>query len=167
MKTRHRIGILLVLLVLVLVLPTAAFANKRLWKAQLTTGAELHEVVGSSARGSMTLGTNPDGSLRFLMSVRGLSSDVTGAHLHGPADATQNAPVIITLCGNPAPSAAGSCNVVDGVLIVEGNITPSLLAAWGLSGGTFFNYLNNDLVYVNVHTLLNPAGEARGQLIGQ
>jgi hypothetical protein len=168
MRHQHRLLVIAVLIALVLAIPSAAFANKRVWKARLSTDAELHEVVGSTARGSLILATNPDGSLHFILQVRELSGPVSGAHFHAPADTTQNASVKLTLCGNPAPSAfGGACPFDNGTMYVEGDITPSLLAAWGLPGGTFFDWLDAGLVYVNVHTALNPAGESRGQLAPQ
>lgn len=168
MSHKQRLITFIGLLCLLLLLPTTAFARKSVWKARLSTGSELHTVVGSNASGSMVLATNADGSLHFVLRVINLSGPVGGAHLHGPADASQNAPVLITLCGNPAPSATGGC-VVDssGTMYIEGNIDSSLLAASGINGATLFGYLDSELIYVNVHTGLNPSGETRGQLLRQ
>lgn len=166
MNTKHRMIVLAVLLAMLLALPAAAFARKRVWTGQLTTGAELHEVVGSDARGSIAVGTNPDGSLRFALQVRGLTSAPTGAHLHGAATPEENAPVLLTLCGGPAPSVAGECVLIGGILTISGELDPMLLRG-GVTPAEFFGFLEDDLLYVNVHTPLNPAGEARGQLIGR
>jgi hypothetical protein len=165
MTNKQRLMIFAVLIALMLALPAAALANKRIWRGQLTADAELHDVVGSAARGHIFLGTNLDGSLRVGLQVRGLSGPATGAHLHGPATTEENAGVLITLCGaGPAPSVAGNCNVVDGYLVLEGDITTSILAARGIPGDVLVGYLDDGLIYVNVHTALNPAGETRGQL---
>lgn len=159
---------LLVAIVLTLVAASTALAAKRVYKAQLNAANELHEVVDSSARGSAVFSRRPDG-LDFMLVVRGLSGPPGGAHIHAPADATQNAPVVLTLCGGPAPSAAGDCAsaFADGTLQIQGRITSSLLAQWGLQAATLDGWLEDGLAYVNVHTALNPAGEARGQIIGQ
>jgi hypothetical protein len=161
---------LLVAIVLTLVVASTALAAKRVYKAQLSAANELHEVVGSSARGSAVFSRRPDG-LDFMLVVRGLSGAPTGAHIHAPADATQTAGVVLTLCGNPAPSAAGSCasgfDESTGELQIQGQITSSLLAQWGLQAATLDGWLEDGLAYVNVHTALNPAGEARGQIIRQ
>ena len=161
--------VLFVLVILALALPSGAvLARKQIFKAVLTTDAELHTVVGSSARGSAALTSAPDGSLNFQVVVRGLSGPAMAAHIHGPADASTNAGVLITLCGNPQPSAAGACvTSADGTLTIFGNISSSLLAQSGVTGAQFFDYLNSGLLYINVHTALNPAGEARGQLLDQ
>lgn len=165
MSKRKRLLFILVLTAILLAVPMAALARKHVWKARLTTGAELHQVVDSNATGSAVFTTNPDGSLRFMLFVRGLSGPAVGAHIHAPATTAENAPVVLTLCGNPAPAAAGACTMdADGNLYVEGNIDSSLLAAWGLPGGQLFAWLNDGMAYVNVHTALNPAGEVRGQI---
>jgi CHRD domain len=79
----------------------------------------------------------------------GLSSVVASpfAHIHGPAAAGSNAPVIFALTYD--------------------------LATSGKLGGTFtltdaqITDLKAGLYYVNVHTVNNPSGEVRGQLIKQ
>lgn len=162
---RRRILIFIVLALMLVALPTATvLANKQAWKAAIATTNELHTVFGSSARGTGNFGTNPDGSLHFIISIRGLSGDPTGAHLHAPADTTQTAGVVVTLCGaGPGVPVLGACTLVDGVLTIEGDITGGNLN--GMGGGAFFNNLRDGLVYFNVHTVANPAGEARGQLV--
>lgn len=168
MHTRKRTLFVLLALVLLVALPSSALANKRLYQAKLSAGAELHEVVGApDARGSMNLAYYPGGEVRFQLVVRNLSGPALGAHLHGPADESQNAPIILSLCGNPGPSALGGDCPWDPDLkgfVINGLLTPGLAQAWGLTGAQFKNYLDGGLVYVNVHTALNPAGEARGQL---
>lgn len=166
MKGTKRFSLLVVVVTLLAALPMTVLANKQIFQATLTTGAELHDVVDSNARGSFTLGFNPDGSMRFLMNVRNLSGTPSGAHIHGPAAEDQNAPVLLSLCGAPAPSAAGDCtfDADTSTLTVSANITPSLLQQWGIGGGQFISFLSDGLLYVNVHTALNPAGEVRGQI---
>jgi hypothetical protein len=164
MKRQSRIVIILVLLALLVAIPASALASKQVWKARLTTESELHQVVGSSAVGSALFTTNLDGSISFTLFVRGLSGPATGAHIHGPADASQNGPVILSLCGNPAPAAVTECTTEDGTLSIEGAITSNLMAAWGLRARDLIEWMNTSMVYVNVHTALNPAGEVRGQI---
>lgn len=170
MKRNRLMVTLLLAVMLTLAVTSTALAVKRLYKARLSAANELHEVVGSSASGSAVFVRRPDG-LEFMLVVRGLSGSPTGAHIHAPATASENAPVAISLCGNPGPSAVGSCDTGydsgTGTLQLQGQITSSLLAQWGVTAATLDGWLEGDLAYVNVHTALNPAGEARGQIIGQ
>ncbi len=165
MSKRNRTILIVVALLLVLALPTAALANTKKWMAGLSTTNELHEVVGSQAGGSMALRATATG-YHFKLVVVGLSGAPTGAHIHGPATAAENAPVLISLCGAPAPAALPTCGeIVDGKLIVEGDLTSALFAQWGLGGAYFRDLLNTSMTYVNVHTELNPMGEVRGQIV--
>ena len=166
MRKISRLVILVSLVAMLFVLPSTALANKPLFKTNLTTAAEVHPVVGSNARGSILLGTWPD-AVRFQAVVYNLSGPATGVHIHAPATTSQNAPVLITLCGAPAPAALATCSYDNGTLLIQGQITSSLLAQWGVTGPQFMGYLEDGLAYVNVHTALNPMGEVRGQLSEQ
>lgn len=165
--SRRRSLIILVVVGLLLALPVTAFARQRAFKARLTTGAELHQVVDSNAAGNATLVIGPSGMLVHVR-VTGLSGPVNGAHLHGPASTAENASVILSLCGGPAPAMVANCDVdADGILTIDGFITGSLLSQWGLPSSQLLDWMDNGQVYVNVHTSLNPAGEARGQIYPQ
>lgn len=158
---------LLVLLVVAVMLavPATALANKQLYKARLSAANELHEVIGSSATGSYVLTYRPTG-VDFMLSVRGLSGPATGIHLHGPATESENAGIIVALCGfGPNPIQAMCPSNPDGTLVLIGSIPGSALN--GITAGQFQDMLNAGEVYVNVHTALNPGGETRGQLILQ
>lgn len=164
MKRTQRLMVILVLVAMLLALPTNALASKKLFQARLSTGAELHQVVGSRASGSAVFGFNLDGTMQFQIWVTNLSGQPVGVHIHGPADATQNAPVILTLCGNPAPAVLASCTFSNGTLSISGVITSNNLFQWGLSAQQLVSWMEDGLTYVNVHTALNPAGEVRGQI---
>ena len=165
MKTRKRLVLASILVVLALALPSTALANKRIWQASISYANELHEVVGSTAQGSAAFGTNlGGGSMFFTVQVRNLSGPPTGAHIHAPASTSENAPIIISLCGAPGPAALATCTFSDGTLSIQGEITSNLLYAWGITPNQFISYLDNGQAYVNVHTALNPGGEARGQI---
>ncbi len=164
MLRSKRTLIIFVILIVALVLPTTVLANKRLFKAKLSPNNELHEVVGSNAHGTAILAGAPDG-LRFMVRIGDLSGPVGGMHLHGPATVDENAPVLVSLCGNPQPAVFETCDVVDGELMIDGTISSSLLHQWGISGRDLMDMLNDGMVYVNAHTALNPAGEVRGQLM--
>jgi hypothetical protein len=155
---RTKFVIVLVVLLALLALPATALAAKRLYTARLSSDAELHEVVGANASGAFQLATAADGSgYNFRLRVRNLSGAPMAAHLHGPADENNNAPVVVTLCSGNCPFDAGT-----GIMDLEGVITGPMVV--GMTGAAFQDNLEAGLIYVNVHTALNPAGEARGQV---
>ena len=164
MNRSQRLTVIFVLVAMLIAIPTTALANKKLFFARLSTGAELHQVVGSRASGSAGFGTALDGTLRFQVFVTGLSGAPSGVHIHGPADASQNAPVVVTLCGaGPGTPVLTTCTFSNGTLSIEGTIRGINLT--GVTPQDFFTWLDSGLTYVNVHTALNPAGEARGQIL--
>lgn len=160
MKTFKRIAIFGLLAAVLFAVPVAVFANKQIFKAVLTTDAELHDVIGSNARGAGILGLTP-GGVRFQVSVNGLSGDALSAHIHGPADEQQNGPIVVTLCGGPPPAVLAECTMENGTLKIMGTITNQIV---GMTNAEFQDALQDGLLYINVHTQLNPAGEVRGQL---
>ncbi|MCI0520454.1 MAG: CHRD domain-containing protein [Chloroflexi bacterium] len=164
MRKSTRILMLFILAALILALPTTALANKKIWTARMSYANELHDVVGSRAAGSASFASFPDGTLRFMISVTGLSGQPGGAHVHAPAGEDANAPILFTLCGNPSPAVLATCTFSDGVMQIQGTITSSFMAQWGVTGADLIGYFDDGQAYVNVHTALNPAGEARGQL---
>ncbi len=156
-KVQRGLLVSTVIVILLLALPVGALANKVLFQAKLTTGAELHEVFGSNARGSGTFRLAA-GGVSYQIFVHGLSGPPLAAHLHGPATATENAGVYIPLC------AGAACTYDSGEMTISGFIAYSDLGAMGTNGAEFRQRLFDGLLYVNVHTTLNPAGEARGQV---
>jgi hypothetical protein len=160
----RRLTVILVLVALMLALPTTALASKKLFQARLNTGSELHQVVGSRASGSASFGFGVDGTMQFQIFVANLTGQPTGVHIHGPADVSQNAPIILTLCGNPGPAVLATCSFSNGTMSISGAITPNNLSQWGITAQTLVGWMEDGLTYVNVHTALNPAGEVRGQI---
>lgn len=80
-----------------------------------------------------------------------LTAPATVMHIHGPAPANSNAPVVINLGLNhfPAPNPAQG-GVIFGSVVVPTNAVADLLAG---------------LHYINIHNTNYPGGEIRGQLI--
>jgi hypothetical protein len=80
--------------------------------------------------------------LTYDVKFNGFSSDVTAAHIHGPAAPGKNAGVVVPLGNAPKSPITGSAK-----LTAE--------QEQELSAGMY---------YINIHTKNNPAGAIRGQL---
>jgi hypothetical protein len=155
------ISMLFFVLVLALAFPgTQVLANRQyVYKATLTTAAEVGGAQGN-AHGSGLVSNALDGTYSFVLVVRGLSGPALAAHIHGPASESENAPVLIPLC-----TSTTTCTMDQtGALNISGSITPTDLMNAGITGAQFLSWLNSGMLYINVHTALNPGGEARGQL---
>jgi hypothetical protein len=115
--------------------------------AVLTGDAEKPNPVTTSATGSaifMLEGRVLNFSLRYA----GLSGAATLAHIHGPADSTTSAGILIDL----AP-------YVDGAFGAGGNLAGSIFLTETQRG-----HLLAGRTYVNIHTVANGPGEIRGQI---
>ncbi|MFM9879870.1 MAG: CHRD domain-containing protein [Burkholderiaceae bacterium] len=80
--------------------------------------------------------------LSWTITYRGLTGPLTGAHLHGPAAAGQNAGVVVPFTGS-----------IESPIVGSTTLTPSQAA--DLMAGKW---------YVNLHTAAYPGGEIRGQV---
>lgn len=94
-----------------------------------------------------------DDSYSFSLGAFGLSGVATGMHIHAPAPAGVNGPIVVNLAVTPF-SVLNS----GGTLLIGGTnaLPPST---------SFLGQLQSGLAYINIHTALNPTGEIRGQLI--
>ncbi len=105
------------------------------------TGAQETPAVVTNATGTVTVSLSDDQKTATLnLSFQGLSSDQTGAHIHGPAAVGASAPVLISLANGQITNFVVS-------------LTPEQLG-----------FLKAGQLYVNVHTANNPNGEIRAQL---
>ncbi len=84
--------------------------------------------------------------LSFTVMFNGLSAPSTASHIHGPAAAGVNAPVLIPLAGFPA-------GVTSGTYSNSFTLTPDQESM-----------LFCATLYLNIHTSLYPGGELRAQL---
>jgi hypothetical protein len=107
------------------------------------SGAQEVPPVTTSATGNAEVSFNSSNNqLTWRVTYSGLSGPATGAHIHGPAAAGQNAGVLVPFT-----------NVTTQPISGQGTITAAQAA--DLAAGRW---------YVNVHTAANPGGEIRGQL---
>lgn len=117
------------------------YSGRIAFHSMLSSENEVHSVKGK-AYGSLGIVLSPNmDSLYFNAAVNNLSGEITGAHFHKGS------------IGEDGPVDVNLTSYVNGN-VIAGTITDFDLAAV-LSGQ----------YYLNVHTLDNPAGEVRGQVM--
>jgi hypothetical protein len=80
--------------------------------------------------------------ITYDVTFKGFASDVTAAHIHGPAEAGKNAGVVVPLGNAPTSPIHGTAKLTADQ---EKELTSGML-------------------YVNVHSKNSPGGAVRGQL---
>jgi hypothetical protein len=110
-----------------------------------------HTSPGSGVATFVDLGNEIDWSLNLTNMTA-----VIASHIHGPAPAGTNAPVIFNLF---IPNVA--TGTVNGE-VMHGSITSANNA--NISLDSLRVLFNNGMAYVNVHTTANPGGEIRDQV---
>ena len=127
---------------LVLAALSLAAAQKTVWTAALTSGQEVpKQVVKTPAAHGLFKATLSGTTLKWKLTFAKLSGPATAAHLHKAAKGKAGN-VVVPLCSPCTSGVTGTAT-----------LTPALLSAF-----------KKHLLYVNVHTAKNPAGEIRGQL---
>jgi hypothetical protein len=107
-------------------------------------GASEVPAVATSATGTASL-TMIGNQVSYVVSYSGLAGSATGCHIHGPADPTQPAPILV-----PLNTPTGTSGSIAGTI----SLTPAQLA----------NVLAG-LTYINIHSTAHTGGEIRGQII--
>jgi hypothetical protein len=111
------------------------------------TGAQQVPPLQTSGSGTANLTYDPTTRVvTWSITYNGLSSPVTMAHFHGPAEPGKNASVLVWLTKQGSP--------VESPIKGEATLTPE--QAQQFTTGEW---------YVNVHTRDHPAGEIRGQVM--
>ena len=151
---------------LALTLPLAGNASILQFDATLNAGNEVTVPPNFNALASATASLFYNtfaNTYNLQITASNLSGPITGAHIHGQANTSQNAGVIVPL------------NVVPFVFLQSGGslllIGNSIAAPVGLIGAfnsnpaaSFLAILQAGRSYINIHTGTNPGGEIRGQL---
>ncbi len=114
------------------------------WSAKLTAAQEIPKqaVKTPAAHGAFTAALHGK-KLTWKLTFSKLSGPATAAHIH-MAGMGKAGGVVVALCGPCKRGASGTATVSAAVL----------------------KAFPKHLLYVNVHTAKNPAGEIRGQLAG-
>lgn len=119
-----------------------AASRAAVWTAPLSSGQEVPKqaVKDASAHGLFKATVNGS-KLTWKLTFAKLTGPATAAHIHMAAKG-KSGNVVVPLCG---PCKSGQTGTAT--------LTAALTAAF-----------KKHLLYVNVHTAKNPAGEIRGQL---
>lgn len=119
-----------------------AAPQKTVWTAALSSGQEVpKQVVKTPAAHGLFKGTLNGSTLTWKLTFSKLSGPATAAHIHLAAKG-KSGNVVVPLCTPCTSGVTGTAN-----------ITADLKTAF-----------TKHQLYVNVHTVKNPAGEIRGQL---
>jgi CHRD domain len=126
--------------------------------------------VFANSHGNFRAKINEDGSISFVLSYEGMSSQVTQAHIHFGASKT-NGGVMVFLCGGPKPACPASGMVTGTISAADVSVLPATngdsVIPQGIAPGDLAGLLTairTGNAYVNVHTEVFPSGEIRGQI---
>jgi hypothetical protein len=122
------------------------------FRATLTGAAERPNAVNTPAAGTAVVVLD-GATATYTITFSDLTGTPTGVHIHGPADATRTAGVVVNF---PVANVAGTTGTVTGTFTTTNSAAVSLdsLASMIRAGNA----------YVNVHSARFPGGEIRGQL---
>ncbi len=122
----------------------AGNAGAQTYTAYLTGTQEVPPAATNASGLGRVVINEGAGTMSFVVTFSGLTSNQTAAHIHAPAGVGTNAGVGITL-----GVVGGTSNTIQG----GGAITPTQIAQ-----------IKSGLAYINVHSTNFPGGELRGQL---
>lgn len=126
------------------------------FRATLSGSSEVPPVT-TNGTGSATFEIEGN-AIDFTLNATGLTN-VTAAHIHGPAAVGVNAGVIVGLFSAQAEGAwDGSKSASFTVADFNGGQSVNTMDA-------LIALLRSGQAYVNVHTAANPGGEIRGQIV--
>jgi hypothetical protein len=124
--------------------------------ATLTAANEVPPVT-SSATGTATFELNDaETSADWTITVTGLTSSITNAHIHLGKPGHQSGRVIVLLPGWPTTGTSGTWS---------GTLTSGASLSEGLTWTSLIDLIRNGDTYVNVHTANFGGGEVRGPLL--
>jgi hypothetical protein len=134
--------------------------------AVLNGGSERPTPNNSTATGLFTASLDTlTNIMNYSVSFNGLSSPSTMAHIHGPANSSQAAGIIVDFSqvGTVKLAPGTTSGTFSGTLVLTSatSFTPTI------NGDSLLKLIKADLTYVNIHSVNFPGGEIRGQIVRQ
>jgi hypothetical protein len=137
------------------------------FEADLSAVAEIPAPAGlPTARGTADMELD-ERELEIEINVEGqLTSAVTMAHIHGPATVSETAPIIFDFApymGGVIQGGARTGTMVNTRVDLDA-LPVSATGVLRVDPDSLITWLSDGRAYINVHTVLNPSGELRGQV---
>ena len=135
-----------------------------IYRATLNGASERPTAVTTNGTGAFT-GTITDGGfLQYSISWSGLSSASNNGHFHGPITPGSNASagVLIDLNAPTAGRTITHSNASGGAGSAAGFIDLKVALNANVSADSLRKLLDNNGLYINIHTVNNPGGEIAG-----
>ena len=166
---RGRIAVFTLVLVSVVSVAVASSSFRDL-NARLSGYQEV-PTLSTSGTGKFAARINgEETAVDWKLSYQDLESEVTQAHIHFAARAL-NGPVVVFLCSNLGNGPAGTQACPPAPATISGTFTSADVLggalAVGLEAGNLaelIDAIRAGTTYANVHTVVRPGGEVRGQI---
>ena len=166
-----RLQILIIVMVGLLATATAAKADQI--RALLTGYEETPAAVSTTGRGVFIATIAPNGdAIHYRETFSGLQGTVTQSHIHvGQLSITGS--IVIFLCqtaANPDPTGLAPQCPQQGTVtgrVTAANVIAGSIPTQQLNAGDFaavVTAIRAGAAYANVHSVLSPGGEIRGQI---
>ncbi|HYF91358.1 MAG TPA: CHRD domain-containing protein [Symbiobacteriaceae bacterium] len=127
----------------------------------MLTGAQEVPPVTTTGVGVSGISFDPALTTLRVVTAVGQINQVTAAHIHLGRPG-QNGPIVAFLFGPSAPTNFGPVTILSDRVITAINLTGPLM---GMSLSALIQQIIAGNAYVNVHTVRNPNGEIRGQIV--
>jgi CHRD domain-containing protein len=165
----YRKAILLIAAIPLLAMPLVAQHDERRESPERDFRADLRgrnevPLTLSAARGTLELRVNElDTSVHFVLEYAGLQTPVLFAHIHvGQPNA--NGGVTVFFCGGGGRPACPPSGTVEGDFMVNDVLAVSTQQLELKNMAKLLSAIRAGETYANVHTMMSPGGEIRGQI---
>lgn len=149
---------------------TTTTSNVVNFKANLTPAGEPSTTGNPTGSGSFTASLDTVTNVfTYSGTFTGLTSNVNNGHIHGPfpSGTATSAGVILNFNTLPGATFTGFGTATSGAVSGTTTLVASTQISATVNGDSLKKLILAGLTYVNIHTVTNPAGEIRGQLLKQ